>query len=572
MTQSSDALAERVSLIAEGSRLAAEIRDLAADLADRTHELAQSEERFRAIIERNADAVVVVDPSGIVRFANRTASVLFGKRHAELVGASFGFPMVTGDTTEVDLFVQGTPRVAEMRAVDSEWEGQRACIATLRDITDRKRAEQDARRLFEEQAARNAAERAAARLRFLLDSTTVLTSTLDYETTLQRLARLCVPQVADWVVVYGVDEEGKVRRAKVAHKDPAMSALAEELCCIPIDDESASPILDVLRSRRAVLHRSVAQDALPSLTQDTRQVEIIRELGVASFMLVPMVARDRSVGAIALISASPEREFADEDLALAEDTVARAALVVDNARLYHEARIANRTKSDFLAVVSHDLRTPLNAIVGYAELLVDGIPDRLTDASRQHVERIRRAGKHLIYLINELLAFARLDAGREELRMRDVDVCDIARDVSEVIEPMAAERGLRYTLTLPREPVRLRTDPDKLRQVLLNLVSNAVNYTRHGAVTLALHADATDDVVISVIDTGAGIDEAHRERIFDPFWQVDSSQRAKGGGTGLGLSIVRRLVQLLGGSVTVESAVGEGSTFTVRLSTIRSST
>src|SRR5437762_829851 len=169
-------------------------------------QLERSEVRFRDVIEHNADAIFVVDRNGCIRFANRAAAELFNRPAADLVQSAFGFPLVAGETTEVDVLAGRAPRVAEMRVVRSEWQGEEAFIASLRDITERKRAEDDARHLIEEQARRNAAEHSARRFRFLAESGAVLSSSLDYLATLATLARLCVAELADWAVVYGIDE------------------------------------------------------------------------------------------------------------------------------------------------------------------------------------------------------------------------------------------------------------------------------------------------------------------------------------------------------------------------------
>jgi signal transduction histidine kinase len=239
-------------------------------------------------------------------------------------------------------------------------------------------------------------------------------------------------------------------------------------------------------------------------------------------------------------------------------------LARDNARLAREAREADQAKSDLLAVISHDLRTPLNAIMGHAELLAMGIPEPLSAAGVERVERIRLGARHLLYLIDELLSFARLDAGRDELHLQEVDACTLVREVAAVVEPLAADRSLAFCRDVPAAPLPLRTDPDRLRQVLLNLVGNAVKYTREGEVRLELCAEG-GRAVFHVRDTGIGIAPEHLEKIFEPFWQVDPGQRAADGGTGLGLSVVRRMVRLLGGEIAVESEPGRGSTFTVRL-------
>ncbi|MFN2567580.1 MAG: ATP-binding protein [Gemmatimonadaceae bacterium] len=557
--------AQRVHLTTEQDRLTDDVRELRRELESRTRELERSQARFRDVIERNADAIVVVDEKGVVRLVNDAATKLFGASREQLLGSPFGFPLVADETTELDLVRNGEARVAEMRVVESEWEGETACIASLRDITERKRAEQDARELIREYAARAAAEEAARRLRFLLESSTVLASSLDHRETLSALARLCVSEIADWAVVYSVDEAGVPGRLEVAHREVGKEELLRELQQTPIDPNGPHPVLEVVRARKPILAEAVTDAFLESVTRDARHRKIVSELGVASFMMVPIIARDRVLGAISLVSSRSSRQFDEHDLALAEDIAARAALAIANARLYEEARRANKTKSDFLAVVSHDLRTPLTAIIGYVDLMEMGVPNQLPDATRERLRRIRTSATHLLYLLNELLIFARLDSGREELRRSDVDLRDVARDAAAVGEPLALERGLRFHLDLPEHPVILRTDPNKVRQVLLNLIGNAVKYTRQGEIRVELREPAERLATFRVRDTGVGIAEQHVQQIFEPFWQVDPNQRARDGGTGLGLSVVRRLVQLLGGEVCVESELGRGSTFTVTL-------
>lgn len=497
-------------------------------------ELRASEARFREVIERNADAIVVVDGEGIVRYANPMAERLFGRAGHELVGTAIGFPIVAGETTELDVVSQGAPRVVEMRVVPSQWSGDDAYIASLRDITERKEAERNAQRLIREQGARQAVEELAHRQRFLLEGSARLLATLDYDETLHIVAELCVAGVADWAVVYCVDDEGRAERVAVATRDAAEDARAKTLRKqLPDHDEHA-------------------------VVRLTRQA-----LGTDELLVLPMRARDRQIGGLVLARIGERRAFSDGDTELAEDIAARGALALDNAKLFDEVHAANRARSDLLAVVSHDLRTPLTAIIGYSDLLAMGIPRALPPESATQVERIRKSAQHLMYLMNELLTFTRLDAGHETVNLSEVDVRDVVREVATFVEPSARTRGLRLVSSLPAEPVPLRTDPDKLRQVLLNLAGNAVKYTPSGEVRVRLSSDEGQGVVIQVQDTGVGISAEDLAKIYEPFWQVDVTQRSKDGGTGLGLSIVRRMVDLLGGRVDVASSVGEGTTFTV---------
>ncbi|HEX6308377.1 MAG TPA: PAS domain-containing sensor histidine kinase [Longimicrobiales bacterium] len=542
----------------------AEIVRVAVECARTEHELARSESRFRDVIERNADAIVVMNREGTILLANAAAARLFHRLPSELIGTPFGYPVTAGETTELDLPGNGEPRVVEMRVVESEWEGGAACIASLRDITDRTRAERDARRLIREQAARTVAEAAARRFRFLAESSTVLTASLDYATTLAELARLCVTEIADWAVVYIAEEGDRVRRLEVAHRDPERVALAHALRDLPIAPGGHHPVLEVLRSRRPILVEDVDEARLASISEDPQHRELIRALGIDSFMMVPLTARGRSLGALALVSADPDRPLTEGDLELAEDLALRAALAVDNALLYRAAQEANQGKSDLFAAISHDLRTPLNSIMGHADLLSMGIPDALSDASLRHVERIGKSAAHLLHLIDELTTLVRLDAGREKLDLRPVMVSDVVSDVRDVVELLAVERGLTFSVDLSEPQLVTTTDPARLRQVLLNLIGNAIKYTEQGGVRLDVDADGAA-VTFRVVDTGVGIAPGDLPRIFEPFWQADPSRRRSAEGTGLGLSVVHRLVRLLGGTIRVASEPGMGSTFTVTL-------
>lgn len=544
-------------------RTEADIRS-PAELHD---ELLASEARFREVIERNADAIVVVNGEGEVLYANPMAERLFDRDGAELVGTPLGFPVVAGETTELDVLSQGGPRVAEMRVVPSMWDGERAYIASLRDVTERKEAERDAQRLIREQAARQAAEALARQQRFLLDGSARLSASLDYDATLRALATLCVTGVADWAVVFCTDEAGHPERVEVAHRDARQLERANALRELLSGHEGVHPIVDAINSRATRLVPHVDAAVLEQLCHNSHEAALVRELGADSLLIAPMLTRGKQVGGLVLLRAEGSDPFTGSDAALAEDIAARGALALDNARLYDAARRADRARSDLLAVVSHDLRTPLTAIVGYADLLAMGIPHALPEESVTQVERIRKSAQHLMYLMNELLTFTRLDAGHETLHLRELDAREVVREVSSLMEPQAKARGLRLEASLPPQPVPLRTDPDKLRQVLLNLAGNAVKYTDVGEVRLGLRTDGSA-AVIEVQDTGVGISTQDLAKIYEPFWQVDSTQRSRNGGTGLGLSIVRRMVDLLGGEVSVDSTLGKGTTFTVRVESI----
>ena len=229
-----------------------------------------------------------------------------------------------------------------------------------------------------------------------------------------------------------------------------------------------------------------------------------------------------------------------------------------------EALAASRAKSDFLARMSHELRTPLAAIIGYGELLVDEITGPINEEQRRQLQRIRSSANHLLSIIDEILTLARMEAGKERVDIQDVDVGELMDSVATMAEPLASAKGLAFKMDGASGDSDIRTDPMKLRQVLLNLLSNAVKYTENGEITV--HTETRDGVVeFMVSDTGVGIGEEHLEKIFEPFWQVEHTTTRRAGGTGLGLAVTRQFVDLLGGSIHVDSTLGKGSTFKVSI-------
>jgi signal transduction histidine kinase len=277
-----------------------------------------------------------------------------------------------------------------------------------------------------------------------------------------------------------------------------------------------------------------------------------REVGMAIIVVVMMGIQLTVVLRAARAVQAGEKVQA---IALDKEAAARA-----------EAERANRAKNDFLAVMSHELRTPLNAIIGYSALMRDGIPDPATKGQRHQLDRIGASAKHLLALIDEVLTLSRLELGEERITPTQCSVSSLVEEVSGMMELEARRKGLDLTLRLPASDVTIVTDAGKLRQALLNLVGNALKFTDRGSVTLLATADGDgEEIVFSVEDTGLGIAPEHLPRVFDAFWQVDQAATRRAGGTGLGLHVTRRLVRLLGGDVLVESKLGAGSTFTIRL-------
>ena len=240
----------------------------------------------------------------------------------------------------------------------------------------------------------------------------------------------------------------------------------------------------------------------------------------------------------------------------------RARSEAETARA--EAERANNSKTDFLAVMSHELRTPLTAIMGYEELLSDGITGPVTELQRQQLGRINASARHLLGLIDEILTFARVDIGRERVRYESMSCNHTLADAAALVEPMAAAKNIDFIVELLDEDQAIQTDGTKLRQMLVNLLSNGIKFTERGEVRVGLSV-RSGTLEVSIADTGVGIPAENIEEVFEPFWQAEQTATRKTGGTGLGLSVTRKLARLLGGDVTVASKVGVGTTFQLTL-------
>ncbi|MDB4970183.1 MAG: two-component hybrid histidine kinase [Myxococcales bacterium] len=400
---------------------------------------------------------------------------------------------------------------------------------------------------------------------FLAEASAILGSSLDYETTLQTVARLVVPRFADWCAVE-ILEEGAIRQVAVAHVDPAKVELAHEFQKrYPPNPNAQTGTPQILRTGASELYEEIPDELLVRGARDDEHLRMIRELGLRSALSVPLVARGTTIGALSLIWAESGRRYSRDDLLVMEELGRRAGTAVDNARLYRESQAAIRLRDEFLSIAGHELKTPLAALQLQVNSLVRGAErGTLTqdlDRLKQRLLKTEAQGARLDRLITELLDVSRITASRLTLQTQELDLSQLVTEIVERFGDDFKRVGSEVKLTVAPS-VMIQGDPPRLDQVFTNLISNAVKYGQGEPIEIELARNA-EHVRFTVADHGIGIDPESQKRIFGRFERAVSERNF--GGFGLGLWIAKEIVVGHGGTITVASKVGQGTTFTVEL-------
>ncbi|MDT4954021.1 MAG: hypothetical protein QOJ02_2159 [Acidobacteriota bacterium] len=420
-------------------------------------------------------------------------------------------------------------------------------FGTATDIDDHKRAEKS--------------------LLFIAEASEMLASSLDYETTLANVAQLSVPQLADWCVVHMIlEDDGSAQQLAAAHVEQSKLELLREINRrYPSGLDTAHSYPLVIRTGQPELISEITDSQLADVSRDEEHLKMLRELGLKSTLCVPLVARGRTLGAITFATAESGRIYHESDLALAENLAHRAAIAVDNARLYQEAQKANRVKDEFLATLSHELRTPLTPIIGWVHMIRRGM------LKGEELERglgvVEKNSQSLTRLINDLLDMSAILSGKMRIEKMPVPLGVAVKEAVETIRPAAEKRGINLEATLCEdEQVIINGDRTRLVQIFWNILANAVKFSGEKTrVTVACEVDE-EEARVMVEDEGQGIAPEFLPFVFERFRQADSSKTRSHGGLGIGLALVKSFVEAHGGRVHAESAgVGRGSRFTVHL-------
>jgi signal transduction histidine kinase len=422
-----------------------------------------------------------------------------------------------------------------------------------------------------ERQARDEAVAARDRLAFLSEVGTILTSSLDFEVTLDRAVHIALPRLGDYCNVLVEDDRGQLRNVAWGHvvreKEPILRQLADGL----LDRGGVKGITFAESILKTGQTRVVSHAALESAFASQREriepelLSIGAQLQAYAYVGAALRVRGRVIGVMAFGTTSEEssREYTPTEIQLIEEFARRASVAIENARLFRQADELNRLKDEFLATLSHEMRTPLAAVLGWSRMLASG---SLDDArTTQAIDAIERNAQAQARIVDDILDVARGMSGNLKLDLQPVDLVLVAQRSVEAIAPAAVAKKIHVDIHCA-EPIRITADPNRLQQVVWNLLSNAVKFTPPRGrivVNVAAH-DGLAELVVA--DSGVGIPPAFLPYVFDKFRQADGSFTRQHGGLGLGLAIARHLIELHGGSIEARSGgEGSGATFVVRL-------
>lgn len=528
----------------------------------------EANERLRSVVDYVADAIVTIDERGIVASWNRSAERIFGYSSDEMIGQNVsrlmpepyrsdhnsylatyvrtGIAKVVGISREM----VGQRRDGSVFPIDlgvSEFvlQGKRLFTGIIRDITERKRADE--------------------RTQFLVNSTALLASVAVSANHLSRVARLPVPLFADWCIVDLAGHEGRVLRSAVAHNDPEKKTILKRLKKrLPQSFGPASLVGEVLRDRKPRLLADASHPFAYAEPRSPEDRELLLRLDPQSLICVPLSTHHVTFGAITFVLSGDSRKYCEADLTVAVDFAQRASIALENARLYEEAKEADRRKDEFLATLAHELRNPLAPVRNALEIVrMAGVDAKVAEKA---VVVIERQVDHMVRLVDDLLDLSRLMRGKIQLRPERVSLRDVITRATETVRPLIDTLGHELVVNVPKTPVELYADPVRLDQIISNLLNNAAKYTERGGVIRLIAKARGQELVIKIRDTGIGIDPKLLPHLFDLFRQAESSLDRSQGGLGIGLTLVRSLVKMHGGRVEARSdGLGTGAEFVVYL-------
>src|SRR2546421_759814 len=559
------------------------------DNSQRANVFNPGEKLFRALIENSSDAVALVSHEGLFTYVSPSVQKILGFTPEELLGRNTlelfppdnllaalkqydsvaRTPGLTVTVEHTCIHKDGSLRWVESTTTNHLHDPTiQGFVANFRDITERKKLQDD---MWKSE------QQLQERQRILDQVSNLVVSSLDQQITLTEIAQQLVPSLADYCRIAILDEQHEIQEIAVNHTDPDKVALVQAL--YDQYKDQAEPVYGVqklLRTGKPELISNVSQDVLAHIQVHPDMLDILRELAMKSYMGVPLIARDRIIGAITFSSVRPSREYTKADLYFAQELARRIASALDNVHLYRQAqaeirerknaeealRESEARKDEFISMASHELKTPLTSLKGFTNLLQRRLSKQGDMQALHFLTRMEEQLDKLTKLVSELLDVTKMQTGKLEFREERFFLNELVRQTLENLQGTTETHHLQLEEVID---VQVPGDKDRLGQVLINLLTNAIKYSPEADTVIVRVSADEHNAIVSVQDFGIGIEETHQEKIFERFYQVNDDTEKTFPGLGIGLYISSQIVRGHHGLLWVESAKGAGATFYVSL-------
>ncbi len=527
----------------------------------------ESEARKSAFFETALDAIITMDHKEKMVEFNPAAEKVFGYTHEEAVGRELASLIIPPEYREshrkglahylvssegkllnrrINITAQrkdGTLFPVELTIMKVQKEGNPLFTSTLRDITRRKHIENN--------------------IQFLSEASKVLSSSLDYQTTLATVANLAIRSVADWCAIDIVSKDESIERLAVAHKDPKKVIFLQELQRLyPPDPNSSSLTKEVIKSGNARLLAEVTDEMLKKRSHNEEHYRLLKQLGFSSVIIVPLYAKEKELGSIMFVLAELGHHYTQVDMVMAEQLGSRAALAIENARLYAESQKAIVLRNDFISIASHELKTPLTSLKMYTQVLQKQHGQQGEESLTRTLAKMDAQIGKLTVLIGDLLNVSKIQLGKLEFREEVFDLNEVVKETVEHIQATTKKYTIR---TEGRIMKNIWGDKDRIGQVITNLLTNAMKYSPEADMVLINLTAEQDVAIVTVQDFGIGIAKDHQRNIFQRFYRVNDPEEKTFPGLGIGLHISHEIITRHGGTMTVVSEKGKGAQFSFTL-------
>lgn len=538
-------LAGRAALAIDNARLYQEAMNLD-----------ELQKRLAAVVESSDDAIISMTVEGVITTWNKAAELLYGYTPNEVLGKPVSILAPPGKKDDFPKYMKMLREGKRVEHFETQRRTKSGDILEV-SITVSPIRDQVGKIIGVSKVARDITERkrAEAKQKFLERVSTVLNASIDYETTLKNLGELIVPYLADYCRIVVLDDDSSIKDIIINHVDQRQIPLVKELYMTYKDEQSAG-VMTLIKSGKPELFTRLSEEILSNTPIGI--LRLIKVLRLKSYMGVPILVRNKVVGAITFSLTREGRSYNKNDLLLAQEIARRASLALENAKLYAEAQNAISLRDEFISVASHELKTPITSLKIYTQVLMNQLSKQQNGFSVKPLIKMDEQINKLTNLINDLLNIAKVQTGKLEFNDEFFDLNELAKNTVEYVQPTVQNHKIVLRGQIKK---KVFGDKDRIGQVLTNLITNAIKYSPDSDKVIVQLRSEKDSAVICVQDFGIGIDEEHQKKIFERFYRVNNEKEKTFPGLGLGLYISYQIVKRHGGDMSVVSSKGKGSIF-----------